>query len=115
MDMMINRQQILSALEPLVVEEPVAALGGKAVRFRELSGAARDALYERLKDDHRNSAFEAALIAATVVDVSGSPLFDAQDVETLCGGRTALLEELAHIAMRANGLGARAHQDALKN
>lgn len=115
MDMNINRNEILLALEPRIVAEPVEALAGGTVRFRELSGAARDALYENIKEGGGNSAFEAALIATTVVDENGAALFDAQDIEMLRSGRKALLEELAHIAMQLNGLGAQAQEEALKN
>ncbi|MDR5801507.1 hypothetical protein [Caballeronia sp. LZ001] len=111
----MQREQILSALQPNIVDENVMALGGERVRFRELTGAARDALYDSVKDRAGNSAFEATLIAATVVDEAGEPLFCRDDIEALRAGRKPLLEELAQIAMRLNGLGNRAQEEATKN
>ncbi|MDR5802563.1 hypothetical protein [Caballeronia sp. LZ001] len=111
----MKREQMLAALEPLIVEEPVKALSGSLIRFRELSGAARDALYDSVKNSGGNSGFEAALIAATVVDENGVPAFREDDIDTLQAARTPLLEELSQIAMRLNGLGQHAQEEASKN
>ncbi|MDR5800554.1 hypothetical protein [Caballeronia sp. LZ001] len=111
----MNKEQFLAAFAPLVVEEPVQALDGETVRFRELSGAARDALYDSAKNGGGNSGFEAALIAATVVNENDEPVFSQDDVAVMRAGRAPLLEELAQIAMRLNALGQRAQEQALKN
>ncbi|SAK69484.1 hypothetical protein AWB80_03571 [Caballeronia pedi] len=111
----MNKEQILAAFAPQVVEEPVKALGGATVRFRELSGAARDALYDSAKSGGGNSGFEATLIAATVVDENDTPMFSEDDVTAMRSGRAPLLEELSQIAMRLNALGQRAQEEASKN
>ncbi|WP_250528842.1 hypothetical protein [Caballeronia sp. ATUFL_F1_KS4A] len=111
----MNREHILAAFAPLIVEEPVRALDGAVIRFRELSGAARDALYEGVKSGTGNSGFEATLIAATVVDDDGQAMFSAEDVHAMRAGRAPLLEELAQIAMRLNALGQRAQEQTSKN
>lgn len=111
----MNREQFLTAFAPRVIEESVNALEGAMVRFRELSGAARDALYDSAKNDASNSGFEAALIASTVVSESDELVFTQDDVEAMRAGRTPLLEELAEIAMRLNALGQRAQEQAAKN
>jgi hypothetical protein len=111
----MNKELILAAFAPQVVEERVKALDGATVRFRELSGAARDALYDSARNVNGNSGFEAALIAATVVDENDAPLFSQEDLATLRSGRAPLLEELSQIAMRLNALGLRAQEDASKN
>lgn len=111
----MNKEQILAAFAPQVVEEPVKALNGATVRFQELSGAARDALYDSAKNGSGNSGFEATLIAATVVDESDKPIFTTDDVATMRAGRAALLEELSQIAMRLNALGQHAQEEASKN
>lgn len=113
--MTLDKNQFLAAFEPTVFEVPVQSLAGAIVRFRELSGAARDALYESVKSDGGNSAFEARLIALTVVDERSDPVFCEDDMDAIRGGGKALLEELSQIAMRVNGLGAKAHEYALKN
>ncbi|MDR5756502.1 hypothetical protein [Caballeronia sp. LZ035] len=111
----MNKEQILAALAPRVAEETVNSLDGAIVRFRELSGEARDALYDNAKNGGGNSDFEATLIASTVVDESDALLFSEDDVAAMRGGRAPLLEELAQIAMRLNALGQRAQEEASKN
>lgn len=111
----MNRDSFLAAFKQATVEVEVKALGSSIVRFRELSGTARDVLYSSVKADAGNSSFEAQLIALTVVDEQDEPIFNEHDVDTLRAGGKALLEELAQIAMRLNGIGQQAQENAVKN
>ncbi|AYX28485.1 Uncharacterised protein [Burkholderia pseudomallei] len=111
----MNKEQIFAALAPLVHTESIKALDGATLHFKELSGTARDGLYNQISQDDSNSNYEAVLIAATVVDDRGEAVFTEEDVQTLRTCRAPALEEISRIAMRVNKLGAEAQEDAAKN
>ncbi|WP_059748671.1 phage tail assembly chaperone family protein, TAC [Burkholderia ubonensis] len=111
----MNKEQIFAAFAPVIHEEPIKALDGATLRFKELSGTARDELYRGISGDNSNSNYEAAVIAASVVDESGEPVFTEDDVQALRQSRAAALEEVSRIAMRVNNIGAAAEDTAAKN
>lgn len=89
---------------------------GVSVIVSEMSGLARDAFYAK-KDGTKVpiSQSQADLLIATIVDESGVPVFDDTDVPMLRLLPSALLDRLATIAVRINGMGATAVEDAVKN
>lgn len=90
---------------------------GVSVIVSEMSGLARDAFYAKkeAKKDMPISESQAALLVATVVDESGSPVLDEADVESLRAQSTAALDRMVAVAVRINGLQAGATEDAAKN
>ncbi|RQT68113.1 hypothetical protein DF045_27300 [Burkholderia cepacia] len=111
----MNKEQIFAAFAPAIHEEPISALNGVTLRFKELSGTTRDELYRGIGDDDSNSNYEAVVIAATVVDADGEPIFTTDDVQALRKSRAAALEEVSRIAMRVNKMDAASQEAAAKN
>lgn len=111
----MNKEQIFAAFAPSVHDEPIKALGGAKLRFKELSGSAREALTRNMGDDFSNARFEALLVVSTVVDEQGEPMFTLDDVVALKDARATAVAEVAAVAMRINNIGAAAEADAVKN
>lgn len=111
----MNKEQIFAAFAPAIHEEPIKALGGAKLRFKELSGSAREALTRNMGDDFSNSRFEALLVVSTVIDAHGEPTFTLEDVAALKELRATAVAEVAAVAMRINNIGAAAEADAAKN
>jgi hypothetical protein len=110
----MNKLELLAALAPEIKDVEVKALG-TSLRFKVLTGRARDALYSNAVANADTSHYEASLIAASVVDSDGSPMFSPEDVDTLRDSNSTLLTELAGAAMAVNKLGADAEKAAVKN
>jgi len=111
----MNREQFLSAISAEIKEIEVAAVG-ELVRFRVLTGRARDAFHEAVsKGDKTLSHFEAAIVAATVVDDEGNAMFSQADVETLRDHNATAVAQVAKVAMQVNNIGAEAEAEAAKN
>jgi hypothetical protein len=107
------------AAEDLKHEDvPVPQLGG-SVRIRVMTGAARDAFNEYMQsfgDSKRPaSAINAALLVQTCVDESGAPMFTMDEIDMVRDKSAAALDVMAAAAMRINGLGISAADDAAKN
>lgn len=111
---MLNRDQILGAVDAKTEDFDVPEWGG-SVRIAVMSGDARDALQASLADNKATSFFEAALVVATVVDDSGAQIFTAADIPALRAKSAPVLTRVAEVAMRLNGIGAKAAEDAVKN
>ncbi|MFP3651493.1 MULTISPECIES: hypothetical protein [Burkholderia] len=111
----MNKDQIFAAIAPAVHEEPIKALGGAKLRFKELSGDARESLTRNMGDDFSNARFEALIVVSTVVDDQDSPMFTVDDVAALKESRATAVAEIAAVSMRINNIGAAAEADAAKN
>ncbi|VVE49425.1 hypothetical protein [Pandoraea terrigena] len=90
---------------------------GVAVLVSEMSGTARDAFYSAREGVPKQSISEsqAKLLLATVVDESGAPVFDEGDIEGLRAQSSVALDRIAGVAMRLNGMGPAAVEEAAKN
>jgi hypothetical protein len=110
----MNKLELLAALAPEIKAVEVKALGA-TLRFKVLTGRARDTLYSNAVANADTSHYEASLVAASVVDADGLPLFSPEDVETLRDSNSTLLTELAGAAMAVNKLGPDAEAAAVKN
>lgn len=118
--MLLSKEQILAADDLKSETVDVPEWGGSVI-VRMMSGAARDA-YEAsmivMKDGKRVadlSNMRAKLVAATLVDEAGNPMFSEDEVTALAAKSAAALERIASVAQRLNGLGADAVKDAEKN
>lgn len=111
---MLTRDQILAArdLETEVVSVPE---WGGDVRIGVMSGKAREILMDSLAEQQPLSRFQALMLASTVVDDAGTPIFSADDVEQLRGKSTEVLVRLVEVAMRLNKIGQTAVEEAEKN
>jgi predicted acylesterase/phospholipase RssA len=111
----MNKFELFEALESQIEAIEVKALR-VTLHFRALTGTARDAFNAAITaGDKTNSHFEAALVAATVVEEDGLPMFSADDIDTLRAKNAKALTALAEVAMRVNMIGAEAEQEAVKN
>jgi hypothetical protein len=89
---------------------------GVTVIVSEMTGLARDAFYAK-KDGSKVSISQsqADLLLATIVDESGESVFDESDVDMLKALSSTVLDRLANVAVRINGMGQAAVEDAAKN
>ncbi len=112
----LNRQAILAA-DDLKSEEVHVPQWGGSVRIRVMTGLERDELrMEFAKYSNGDAgAFAAVLVASCAVDDEGNRLFTMDDVAALRGKGAAALDGPAAVAMRLNGLGGKAHEEAVKN
>ena len=119
--MILNKTQILESVDLKSEAVEVVEWGG-SVMVRTMTGADRDAfeasMITTLPDGTRKpnmANMRAKLVAITVVDEAGAPVFDASDVDRLALKSAAALERVFAVAQRINGLGAQAEVDAAKN
>ncbi|MEM5325173.1 hypothetical protein VSR34_00995 [Paraburkholderia sp. JHI2823] len=113
-----TKAAILAAARLKTESVPVPEWGdGVVVIVTEMSGVARDAYYAKHKGekDVPISIVQADLLISTVVDESGTPVFDESDVETLRAQGSAALDRVADAAMRLNGMRPNAVEEAAKN
>lgn len=114
--MTLNKEQILGVQDCKLETINVPEWGGD-VCIRAMSGGERDAF--RATIDEANKAgigmFEASLLTLTLVDESGKRLFELSEVEALRAKSAKVLDALANQAMRINGMGVKAQEDAVKN
>jgi len=92
---------------------------GGTVRVRSMTGADREAFHESLPKtvDGKTplTAFQASLVASTVVDGAGKLLFTPDQVARLREVSASALERVAAEAMQLNGLGVNAVEEEVKN
>ncbi|MDM8356672.1 hypothetical protein [Pandoraea communis] len=90
---------------------------GVTVIVSEMSGSARDAFYAAREGVEKQAISEsqAKLLTASVVDESGVPVFDESDIEGLRAQSSVALDRIAGVAMRLNGMGPAAVEEAAKN
>ncbi|HJV73170.1 MAG TPA: hypothetical protein VJ654_03025 [Noviherbaspirillum sp.] len=113
---LLTKTAILSASDLKHEDVPVPQWGG-TVRVRTMTGTERDEFRAAIACDGGVpiGKFSAALLAATIVDESGARLFTVADMEALQSKSAASLDAPAAVAMRLNGLGGNAIEDAAKN
>jgi hypothetical protein len=114
---LLSKSAILGAADLKHEDVPVPQWGG-TVRVRVMNGIERDEFRSALAAAGGTvpvGKFSAALLAATCIDESGARLFTMEDVEALQAKSAASLDAPAAVAMRLNGLGATAVEDAAKN
>ncbi|SOZ99450.1 conserved hypothetical protein [Cupriavidus taiwanensis] len=118
---MLSKEQILAADDIKTEIVDVPEWGGSVI-IRMMSGTARDA-YEASMVGFKNGQrvadltnMRAKLVAATLVDESGEPLFaDEADIVALAAKSASALERLFKVAQRINGLGNDSVEEAQKN
>lgn len=89
---------------------------GVTVLVSEMSGLARDAFFLKKEAGKRPiSESQADLLLATVVDESGALVLDESDVAGLQAQGAIAMDRIAAVAVRLNGMGPAAVEDAVKN
>lgn len=114
---LLNKSAILGASDLKHEDVSVPAWGG-SVRVRTMTGQERDEFRTAISTEEGGipvGKFAAALLVATLVDESGERLFSAADMDALQKKSAASLDAPAAVAMRLNGLGGQATEDAVKN
>lgn len=113
---LLSKSAILGASDLPHEDVPVPAWGG-TVRVRTMTGAERDEFRTSIasEDGVPLGKFSAALLAATCIDESGDRLFTMDDLAALHAKSASSLDGPAAVAMRLNGLGDKAVEDAVKN
>lgn len=116
---LISKDAILGARDANAERIAVPEWGGD-VLIAVMSGAARDAFRAAIGDGQGGQTadvglFEASLLAATLVQEDGAPMFSADEVEALRAKAAPVLDRLAAEALRINGMTASSREDAAKN
>lgn len=118
MVVILNRDAILGANDLPFEDVNVPEWGG-SVRVRTMNGMERDEFRVAVADGAEGQTpmglFEAAMLAACVVDEAGARVFSISDVAALRIKSAAVLDRVAAVAMRINGLAQGAQQEAAKN
>lgn len=119
---LLTKAAILTAkdLQTEVVEVPE---WGGAVTVRTMTGTDRDAYQVSLlqideKTGKRTSDLAnmtAKLLALTVVDDAGNPMFALNEIAAIGAKSAAALDRIFSVAQRLNGLGAKEVEAAAKN
>jgi hypothetical protein len=68
-----------------------------------------------LKDTSRAAGLRALFCVYAVVDDEGNPLFTLEDLPQLGKRSSAVLDRVATVALRLNGIGVEAQKDVEKN
>lgn len=111
---LLDKKAFLMADDLGFEDVPVPKLGGD-VRVRVMTGADRDTFRASLGASDGAipvGKFSAALLVATCVNEDGSRMFDMEDMDVLQEKSAATLDTLASVAMRLNGLGGAAVEEA---
>jgi hypothetical protein len=89
---------------------------GVSVLVSEMSGLARDAFFVKKEAGKVPvSESQADLLLATVVDESGALVLDQTDIASLRTQGAIAMDRIAAVAVRLNGMGPAAVEDAVKN
>ncbi|WP_426196183.1 hypothetical protein [Massilia sp. DWR3-1-1] len=113
---LLNKAAILGA-EDLKHEDVEVPAWGGTVRVRVMTGAERDEFRASVASEEGVALgrFSVALLAATLIDESGARLFTLDEIDQLAEKSAASIDKPAGVAMRLNGLGGSAVEDAVKN
>ena len=117
---LLDRKSILEIKDIETEEVYVPEWGGKVI-VRALSGRERDAFEASLsiqngkgvRLDLQNA--RAKLVACSLVDENGHPLFSERDVQALGEKSGKALDRIYEVASRLSGLGNREMESLLKN
>lgn len=97
---MLSRDAFLTASKPAVVEVQVPALGG-SVQIREMTVSEKDA-FEIANAKDKGKYFRPRLVAASVVDADGSPMFGPADLAAIAGRPASHVEPIVDAATKLN-------------
>lgn len=114
---LLSKSAILGASDLKHEDVKVPAWGG-SVRVRTMTGQERDEFRTAISTSEGGipvGKFAAALLVATLIDEAGNRLFSGADMDALQKKSAASLDAPAAVAMRLNGLGGQAVEDAVKN
>lgn len=122
----LTREEIFAAEDLKTEEVPVPEWGeGGSVRVQAFSVATRDAFFAPLQaaaaddDAARVEAIRklshARLVAFSVVDEKGDPVFTEADVAALEKKNPVVITRIAQVAERMNGIGTAQIEAAAKN
>ncbi len=99
---MLTKENILAALNRRTEYVAIAGLGDMT-GLRAMSGAERDSYLDMVRGSPTGDSYaDAALIARTAVDLSGSLIFSDADIAPLLELDATLLADLAEAAARVN-------------
>lgn len=88
---------------------------GVGVRVRSITVAEHKDFTSRLKEGDDDATIAASLMVVACVDETGSPLFTEADAAMLLAQDASAVKRIGRAAMRLNGLGKMAVEDARKN
>lgn len=113
---LLNKAAILGA-EDLKHEDVEVPAWGGTVRVRAMTGAERDEFRAAIQseDGVPVGKFSVALLAATLIDEAGARLFTMEELDQLAEKSAVSIDKPAAVAMRLNGLGGGAIEEATKN
>jgi len=112
---MLTKEQLLAAVATRTEDTSVNGLDG-TLRIRVMSGYDRDAFQKVVQDQGlTDSVYFSALVAATVVNEDGTPMFAPDEVDVLRKSHAELVRKIGLECQRINGLGQKAVEDAEKN
>ncbi len=113
---LLNKSDILGAEDLRHEDVPVPAWGG-SVRVRVMTGAERDEFRSVVQSENGVPVgkFFVSLLAATLIDETGARMFSMDEIDQLAEKSAASIDLAAAVAMRLNGLGGSAVEDAVKN
>lgn len=117
---LLSKAAILAAADLAHEVVNIPAWGG-AIRIASMSGAARDEYRAALSSMQNEDGtlpvgyFAVALLVACCVDEAGDRIFSVEDIPALQAKAASSLDDAANVAMRLNGLGGKAVEDAEKN
>ena len=116
MSSLLSKAAILAASDLTHEDVAVPAWGG-TVRVRSMTGLERDEFRAAIQNEGGIpiGKFSAALLAATLIDEAGERLFSMADMEALQAKSADALDAPVDVAMRLNGLGGSAVEQAVKN
>ena len=97
---MLTRDAFLSAAKPAVVDVQVPALGGSA-QIREMTVSDKDA-FEIANAKDKGKYWRPRLVAASVVNPDGSPMFGPADFPALAALPASSLEPIVDAATKLN-------------
>lgn len=99
--------------EPIELPAWQAALGGAQLYVRAMTAWEADRLGEAAENKQRNYAARIAVL--TLVDESGTRVFQDSDIKALREKNAKEIERIASVALRLSGMDRQAQQDAKKN
>lgn len=110
---LLTKSAILGAADLKHEDVAVLAWGG-TVRVRAMTGQERDEFRAATTTEGPTplGQFFAALLAACIVDEAGERIFTAEDMAALRAKSAKSLDAPAAVAMRLNGLGGEADEEA---
>ena len=116
----LSREQILAVMDLKIEAVHVPEWDG-TVYVRNMTSKQRDA-FERSRFKMVGDKVEmisentrASLLAASLCDEQGNPLFSMQDVEALGNKNGAVMDRLFDVAQRLSGLRTQEVEDRIKN